>query len=647
MYAFFSDRISIFLFTIVAALAFSQPGFAQTSDLRISEIGSSSYYVDVNGVSRADVPSWFEIINVGRNPIDTAGYRIKSTAGDRAGRSLPLKIFDLPSVVLPPKGVLVFRGRRENQDPEYQDAMLPSRSVAFLGDNIGNYPAWRWSGFIELVRQGKTVDFVRFGASTQEPATAGHWQGASAAAMPYGQNRFGFALARDKAGGDSNKASDWTLRHFATPGGPNDVTCTDDADGDGFPDCSEQPGSTYAGLPLYEWGARPGTRDIFIEMDYMLHDQNSGPQANDDPGMIPQRAALERVRKAFKDRGIAIHLDVGSLFHQAKGTSPDDFDLGGGQPVPYREKLSFRSAAGLTGIANVYDYKRRYMHFARRQVFHYMIFGYRQPAPYDGSSGIAELPGNDFIVTLGGWGLNAQNARARNVLTNTQAGTILHEFGHNLGLRHGGSDHDNYKPVYLSSMNYLFQTDGLPDTASASAGDRYYRAHLGCGSDDPKDCPPPPGCARYVPDGSEPQDSPTSAPETFRIDYSDGQGGNINEEAVDERKGYGRPGSAAIDFNCDGVISTTPITYNIDDVPDLTVLRDYNDWQNIKIFFQRLGEGDRSGLSVELEKLKEAYPNVSIRAADKVLPVAKDKQPLSEETVPSPEFFKRVRELSK
>ena len=42
-----------------------------------------------------------------------------------------------------------------------------------------------------------------------------------------------------------------------------------------------------------------------------------------------------------------------------------------------------------------------------------------------------------------------------------QAGTLMHELGHNLGLRHGGDDHVKYKPNYLSVMNYAFQLTGL------------------------------------------------------------------------------------------------------------------------------------------------------------------------------------------
>ena len=38
-----------------------------------------------------------------------------------------------------------------------------------------------------------------------------------------------------------------------------------------------------------------------------------------------------------------------------------------------------------------------------------------------------------------------------------QAGTFMHELGHNLGLRHGGGDNTNCKPHHLSVMNYAYQ----------------------------------------------------------------------------------------------------------------------------------------------------------------------------------------------
>ena len=73
----------------------------------------------------------------------------------------------------------------------------------------------------------------------------------------------------------------------------------------------------------------------------------------------------------------------------------------------------------------------------------------------EGNSGLAQsIPGGDLIVSLGGF-TNGVGTSQEN------AGTLMHELGHTLGLRHGGADDTLYKPNYLSVMNYSFQLNGL------------------------------------------------------------------------------------------------------------------------------------------------------------------------------------------
>ena len=84
------------------------------------------------------------------------------------------------------------------------------------------------------------------------------------------------------------------------------------------------------------------------------------------------------------------------------------------------------------------------------------------------TSGIADLPGNTAMITLGLW----DNFTGGTFI---QASTTLHELGHNLNLWHGGAVaiwgdatnptriEPNCKPNYLSSMSYLFQAHGLVD----------------------------------------------------------------------------------------------------------------------------------------------------------------------------------------
>ncbi len=55
-------------------------------------------------------------------------------------------------------------------------------------------------------------------------------------------------------------------------------------------------------------------------------------------------------------------------------------------------------------------------------------------APVPGESGIAEISGNDFIVSLGSRVVDLGIPYG----TMAEAGTFMHELGHNLGLHHGG-----------------------------------------------------------------------------------------------------------------------------------------------------------------------------------------------------------------
>ncbi|MGH9922768.1 MAG: hypothetical protein ACRD38_08455, partial [Nitrososphaerales archaeon] len=68
------------------------------------------------------------------------------------------------------------------------------------------------------------------------------------------------------------------------------------------------------------------------------------------------------------------------------------------------------------------------------------------------TSGLGEIGGNDFAITLGCFTQNVGSV-------DEQAGTFLHELGHNFNLNHGGGSLDENigKPNYLSVMNYAFQ----------------------------------------------------------------------------------------------------------------------------------------------------------------------------------------------
>ncbi len=89
---------------------------------------------------------------------------------------------------------------------------------------------------------------------------------------------------------------------------------------------------------------------------------------------------------------------------------------------------------------------------ARKRVFRYCTI---VNALDSGALGRGERPGNDFVCAFGGIAANDRNL---------QASTFMHELGHNLNLHHGGNhangdpDETNYKPNYVSVMNYGFNS---------------------------------------------------------------------------------------------------------------------------------------------------------------------------------------------
>jgi hypothetical protein len=188
-----------------------------------------------------------------------------------------------------------------------------------------------------------------------------------------------------------------------------------DSNGDGIVD-----------LNLPGMGANPKRRDIFVEIDWM---QGCPGVSNRRP--LP--AAINQVIAAFNAAGTTLHVDYGQggLFN-------------GGNSVPCVPNLVWPS--GFQSIKNP-NFRPN-----RRRIFHYSLWGniYNN----GNSTGLAEVVGDDFLITLGP-GAMAGNQTA-------QAGTFMHELGHNLGLRHGGiADSTVFKPNHLSVMNYAFQLNGL------------------------------------------------------------------------------------------------------------------------------------------------------------------------------------------
>ena len=218
------------------------------------------------------------------------------------------------------------------------------------------------------------------------------------------------------------------------------VTIEKDTDLDGIPDHWEingidvdEDGTVDIDLPAL--GADWEHKDIFVEIDFMPHNR-------------PNQFALDSVIDAFDNSpvtnpdmvsGINLHIIVD-------------------ESIPYKEVLS--------GFDEFYTLKSSYLGTqnerldqktveAKKKVFRYCLSVdkiWLDPPTY-GCPGISEgLACDDFILATGTSSLSS---------VENQAAVFMHELGHSLGLAHGGGDQLNYKPNYLSIMNYRFQYAGL------------------------------------------------------------------------------------------------------------------------------------------------------------------------------------------
>jgi hypothetical protein len=195
---------------------------------------------------------------------------------------------------------------------------------------------------------------------------------------------------------------------------------------------------------------------------------------------IERPGAIQAVVDRFAERGFNLHVVRG-------------------QALPHSHVLSFQLlsdvstgceggslASGTAGngkyVESFYDLKAASFDPKQNPAYHYSIFAHynscdspahcsaclptREGAvPAFGSTGFAEINGNDFMVSLG----NGFNDRAVRPTIFNLGGTFMHELGHNLGLRHGGGsdfngdaeDTPTFKPNFISVMNYSFQLVGI------------------------------------------------------------------------------------------------------------------------------------------------------------------------------------------
>ena len=233
-----------------------------------------------------------------------------------------------------------------------------------------------------------------------------------------------------------------------------------DTDGDGLPDQWEEEGVTIDGtvFDLPRWGARSDQKDLFLQLNWMQSEWETNNCIDaatpvklaecgrmDTTSFRPQRSTLMQLEQLFDDHGITLHIDAGPVYSPdfrldetegGKALDYTQFPFDSGDPLrEYQEELGSRE--------NIF----------RRGV----IGGQMEAGDVNGaSSGRGVLGGSTFYV-----------AKLPQMTENDVRNTILHEFGHTLGLNHDGAEtaesrahkNRNYLPEYASTMNYLYQFD--------------------------------------------------------------------------------------------------------------------------------------------------------------------------------------------
>ncbi|WP_321910274.1 OmpL47-type beta-barrel domain-containing protein [Paraburkholderia sp. J11-2] len=362
-----------------------------------------------------------------------------------------------------------------------------------------------------------------------------------------------------RSGGDGDNATvNWTFDCSSS-------TC------DGIPDdwklhgvtIDPGDGSGPQFIDLPAMGATVNKPDIFIQLDWMADSTHSHAIS---------AAAIKSVVDAFanapyKSRtgsvGINLHIDAGPNSIMNFATSQTWGALSRAKQLTEVTSLG-------TGGVNNYDWTAfdkiknapgGFTSTGRTAIFHYVISAHQISTLTN--SGVARtIPGSDFIISLTSCCTTAPTDLQ-------QAGTLMHELGHNLGLHHGGGDDVNNKPNYVSLMNYLFQFTGL--TRNGVAG---------------------------------------------ILDYSNVALDTLDETNLDETSGVGAaakgvqtshwvtpPGKAGtfvtvadasqpIDWNGNGISTDKNVTFDINGDGTLSsALTPYDDWKNLRLKGGAIGAG--------------------------------------------------------
>jgi len=232
-----------------------------------------------------------------------------------------------------------------------------------------------------------------------------------------------------------------------------------DSDGDGLPDIWEEQGVVLADgteIPLPDWGADPNRPDVFLQLNWMASEYDTlgcdtsaaRECANANrTSYAPSTQSLDDLVDLFADHGISLHIDAGEHYTNI----PNYTEHFGGETLDYRDVYfdanRHEAFQLINTINNLGD---------RANIFRPGVLGDRMRAGSN-ATGLSLVGDNSFYVANPGGRANEEQVR----------NSILHEFGHTLGLRHWGAqqyvtDIAEGSPMqagYQSVMNYDRQFD--------------------------------------------------------------------------------------------------------------------------------------------------------------------------------------------
>jgi hypothetical protein len=221
-----------------------------------------------------------------------------------------------------------------------------------------------------------------------------------------------------------------------------------DTDGDGLSDTWETNGIDINNDGRIDFNlpqANTRHKNLYIETDYMQFHRPHGGVST-----FGSASVVHNVTRAFAAAPVT----------NPDGRSGITLVILLNEEIPHENLISFDAFE--TAIKNKWfgtraertDSNAANILAAKRLVYHYALFGHQ--LTFGNPLGRGNTPGMNFMDSLGS--VNS----ARNPATNhpvgspyMQTSTFIHEFGHNLGLNHGGNERLDCKTNYLSVMNGL------------------------------------------------------------------------------------------------------------------------------------------------------------------------------------------------